>query len=203
MTCAICLMMSDMVIATFSMALAVVGDRGADLARGEPFPALNLASMSVESAMALLADSVLIYRCWIVYGRSWLVASPLIIFWMGGVASVLFHFVIPLLARDPTQTQAQVDMLSNQGNNDQAGFFACTIAINIFATTAIIVRIWQVVKQNLSPRPSHSLLLTIRVIADSGLLYTLTTISSLITWVLNSKIITEAITVAQGISLAM
>ncbi|KAF8342373.1 hypothetical protein F5887DRAFT_1076172 [Amanita rubescens] len=72
-----------------------------------------------------------------------------------------------------------------------ASYFTATITINIYATSAITLRIW---RNSLSRRFAH---FAIRVIAESGLLYTITSIVNVCTLFPSPNI---GFTTASGIS---
>ncbi|PFH47450.1 hypothetical protein AMATHDRAFT_50317 [Amanita thiersii Skay4041] len=101
------------------------------------------------------------------------------ILWFGGIACLLLQLVWSLSTLNPHAPRTaflNADVVQN-------GFLSCTIGINIYATTAIILRIWWVVKKK-SSDSARGLRFIIRVVADSGLLYTLTAIVYLITWLI-------------------
>ncbi|KAF8333004.1 hypothetical protein F5887DRAFT_1080459 [Amanita rubescens] len=122
----------------------------------------------IEASIPIITDSVLIFRCWTVYNRSWRIAVlPLLL--------LLYNISIFLVS---TYHNTFVVLTGNEppirgpyGDNErQESYLASTIIINIYASSAIILRIW---RNSLSRRLAR---FAIRVIAESGLLYTLTSI---------------------------
>ncbi|KAF8330666.1 hypothetical protein F5887DRAFT_999837 [Amanita rubescens] len=113
----------------------------------------------------IITDSVLIFRCWAVYNRSWrIIVLPFLLLLYNITALILMMYW------DATTMGAVSTSFDDQLIGVRASYFASTIIISIYATSAIVVKIWR----NTVSR--HLCRFTIRVVAESGLLYTITTI---------------------------
>lgn len=124
----------------------------------------------------VLADFILIYRCYIVYARSWRVIIPSVILYGGGVAMSL-----AILGVAVTKSSAISLNWWSVIKPWWAAFFAITALQNLLTTSLLIWRIWRVEHQNVkycaqdqNSNPRHQLRLRqlIRVIAESGAVYT-------------------------------
>ncbi|KAF8631869.1 hypothetical protein AX15_002139 [Amanita polypyramis BW_CC] len=113
----------------------------------------GIVTVTVEALIAVITDAVLIYRCWVVYNKSWHIYYP--------------NYILGLrpLLDLPGCALRTIDTRSRS-------FYISTIIINIFATSATIFQIW---RNSIFP---HPLQFTIRVVAESGLLYTITSVVS-------------------------
>ncbi|KIL59641.1 hypothetical protein M378DRAFT_14671 [Amanita muscaria Koide BX008] len=150
-------------------------------ANSQGFKTLNTINSAVEYTTLQIVDAVLIYRCWVVYGYSWKIVLLPLFLWISSVVLSSYDlslYVLDLNTTDP-DTAARINVLSLQIWD---GFFACNIAINIYATTAIVYRIVSVMKDSINP--SNRLSQTWRIIAESGALYTISTIVNLVATVL-------------------
>ncbi|KAF8342389.1 hypothetical protein F5887DRAFT_356498 [Amanita rubescens] len=114
----------------------------------------------------IVTDGVLVFRCWTVYNRSWRVAILPLLLLLYNLSSLLmltsWNFGIRLVTGS----------VAIQLEGITASYYATTIAINIYATSAIILQIW---RYSVSRRLTR---FAIRVIAESGLLYTLINIAT-------------------------
>ncbi|KAJ6566306.1 hypothetical protein B0H19DRAFT_871660, partial [Mycena capillaripes] len=124
-------------------------------------------------AQIVLGDIMLIYRCWIVYGRSWIaIIVPVILAIAGLVCIALSIFLeVTLPAASQFDTSYKQVVVST---------WALTICINVVTTSLILFRIWSVdrlnvglISQNSAPRSANSPYHNAkRIIIESGLLYT-------------------------------
>ncbi|XP_006463024.1 hypothetical protein AGABI2DRAFT_179566 [Agaricus bisporus var. bisporus H97] len=145
---------------------------------------INLARSVNQLVAMLLGDFVLIYRCWIVYGRRWLVIVPSVILYLGGIAMAakLMH-----VEADP-DTEQDISLNSPQIRPWWLSFFAITAFQNSLTTSVLIYRIWRVDSQSSKylshdgsiVSPFRPLPKVIRVVAESGAAYTLLVIITFI-----------------------
>ncbi|KAF8631690.1 hypothetical protein AX17_005038, partial [Amanita inopinata Kibby_2008] len=111
-----------------------------------------------------------IYRCWAVSSKSWRVVCLPIILLMGDLACLVLG----------TYWQANGALFS--GDPRAFGliwivFWSCTIALTIYTTSAIVYCIWNVSKSSYIPQASkRRFRFAVRIIVESGLMYTTTTI---------------------------
>ncbi|KIL57868.1 hypothetical protein M378DRAFT_171250 [Amanita muscaria Koide BX008] len=123
--------------------------------------------MNISELLTLLSiDYVLIYRCWIVYGKSWRVICVPVTFWLGSLAcSALSSYYGALSLSSKNQNVFRSTEMAI------ICFYVCNIATTVYTTTAIIYRIWYTTKTS-GKRLNHIM----RILAESGILYTCTII---------------------------
>ncbi|KAJ7266319.1 hypothetical protein C8J57DRAFT_1718195 [Mycena rebaudengoi] len=124
---------------------------------------------------SLIGDAILIYRCWMVYSRSWHIVALPFVLWLTDIACLFRR--IYLLSTLPLGL-VTTGKLYPWG----VAFWTLTICINISTTLLIVLRIWRVDNEMIqSQLPSGSrkrdiprtpLGRAMRHIIESGLLYT-------------------------------
>lgn len=138
-----------------------------------------------------VGDGILIYRCWIVWCRNYYIIILSLILYFGNLscAAVIVWREVNIQA----PSLVNVDLMKP--------FFlantALTIPLNVITTVLIVFRIWRVDSESTKyrrfqrqesrkPKPTtlHSI---IRIIVESGLLYTATAVISFCTYVTNSN----------------
>jgi len=133
---------------------------------------------AAKTSMAVALDGVLIYRCWVVYGKRWQIAIlPLLL--------LLYNFlcifvVIYLTAASGPEIKVIpfTEIYNNpQINGIEAAFVVATIVINVYATSAIIYRIFTDSMPGRNSRLKPTFIFAIRVVAESGLIYTIASIA--------------------------
>ncbi|OCH94041.1 hypothetical protein OBBRIDRAFT_217729 [Obba rivulosa] len=131
----------------------------------------------------VVGDAMLTYRCWIVYERNWKSIVVPVFLWIAG--SVLSVVIIV----------KSVTIKSASGVNDPSltVFYgvalALTVALNVITTSLIVIRIWRT-SRNVRRyiREGHErLIYVIRIIVESGLMYTLAAMATLFTAVTQSN----------------
>ncbi|KAF5345977.1 hypothetical protein D9756_010906 [Leucocoprinus leucothites] len=154
---------------------------------------INISRSVNQFVAALLGDFVLIYRCWIVYGRRFLIAVPSFILYLAGIAVTIRLLEI----ESNPKTLRGISLNSNEIRPWYSAFFAITAAQNVLTTGILIWRIWRVEKArekfldqsgSTSNQPQH-LRKVIRVIAESGAAYTLTVLLTFIVSISQSNAI--------------
>ncbi|KAF8341125.1 hypothetical protein F5887DRAFT_385332 [Amanita rubescens] len=120
----------------------------------------------VDMLSYIITDSVLIFRCWAVYNRSWRIIVLPFLLLLYDISTLIMMTYWNVTATGAVSTGFDNQLLAIQGS-----YFASTI-INIYATSAIVVKIW---RNTLS---RHLCRFTIRVVAESGLLYAITSIAT-------------------------
>ncbi|KIP07585.1 hypothetical protein PHLGIDRAFT_412673 [Phlebiopsis gigantea 11061_1 CR5-6] len=123
-----------------------------------------------------IGDGVLIYRCYIVYGRSWIVVAPLCLLWVGGLVTEIFDGYIAFTLHKTA--------LLNVGELSPfiTSLLSITLALNVIATSMIIYKIWMIergTRDAFALRGSSSLRRAIRIIVESGLLYSLSVVCNM------------------------
>ncbi|KAH9920622.1 uncharacterized protein B0H18DRAFT_589125 [Fomitopsis serialis] len=84
----------------------------------------------------LVADSALIHRCWIIYGRRWIYVIPSILIWLGGFACACAE----------TYYTSTLDKSTNLAGATKIepflnAFIVCGVSLNIVTTSLILYRI--------------------------------------------------------------
>ncbi|KAK2465008.1 hypothetical protein APHAL10511_003084 [Amanita phalloides] len=136
---------------------------------------LNIVSDTIVNVAILITDANLIYRCWVAHAYSLLIISPPIVLWAANITFSVLHIcwtVICVMGPNESWTFSRLHKI-------ELAFNACSIAITIYATFAIIYRIVRVTGQsgNVS---RHTLTVTCRILAESGTLYTVAKVLSLL-----------------------
>ncbi|KAK7055477.1 hypothetical protein R3P38DRAFT_2847272 [Favolaschia claudopus] len=139
---------------------------------------INIARSSAGTANILVGDFVLIFRCYIVFGRRWQVIIPSFVLYLAGLA-----MTIKLVHVEITTSNAAITLSSDITRPWWCAFFAITAAQNVLTTSLLIWRIWRVERQSMlyraapselgtaSVTPHSRLRRVIRVVAESGLAY--------------------------------
>ncbi|KAF8205928.1 hypothetical protein K438DRAFT_2014309 [Mycena galopus ATCC 62051] len=121
----------------------------------------------------VLGDIMLIYRCWIVYGRSWTAIAVPVVLAVAGLAcigvTVFLEVTLPAASQFASPYKEVV-----------VSTWALTICINVITTSLILFRIWRVDRQNaglisqstVSPSRKGPYYNAKRIIIESGLMYT-------------------------------
>ncbi|KAF8058201.1 hypothetical protein FPV67DRAFT_1676458 [Lyophyllum atratum] len=129
-----------------------------------------------------IGDAMLVYRCWIVYACSFRVVAFSIILWViGTTCSILLVYFETTLRWGA----ASASKLYPFG----VAFWASTVALNVITTTLLVWPIWKAARHHhefayhstTSYRP-NAMKHVMRVIIDSGLLYTVAAFMTFITY---------------------
>ncbi|KAF9531388.1 hypothetical protein CPB83DRAFT_848945 [Crepidotus variabilis] len=148
---------------------------------------INVARTITTHLQVLLGDAILIYRCWILWQRSFLAIFLPSILWSGALSMAIWVTYIELTIKTKLLISGQVLMPAI------TTFWALTITLNILTTTLLVYAIWIVEVNNKRLRISRqgsspsSLGQIIRYIIESGLLYTITSLMTFITVVTHSN----------------
>uniref|UniRef100_A0A8H7XMG4 Uncharacterized protein n=1 Tax=Psilocybe cubensis TaxID=181762 RepID=A0A8H7XMG4_PSICU len=131
----------------------------------------------------LLADSVLIYRCWIIYNNSKRVIVFPVFFWLGGLMlTVLQAYWQIVQSASISGAWQPVNMQVGPGTI-LTPFWASTIILNSYATFMIVRKISSVSKRTDATSTSDSALsFAMRVLIESGVIYLATAIAHFVVW---------------------
>ncbi|KDR69730.1 hypothetical protein GALMADRAFT_906760 [Galerina marginata CBS 339.88] len=136
---------------------------------------INVMKMGCYVAQTFVGDSILLFRCWIVYDRSWLVVSLPIVLWLGTSACG----AITIYAEATLNTSSgKTKMLNSSTLLPFITSMLCLTLATNFITT-FVHRIWKIrnsIKRHsaiILPSPSSSRLTNVLVVLiESGLMYT-------------------------------
>ncbi|KAF8208494.1 hypothetical protein K438DRAFT_1812301 [Mycena galopus ATCC 62051] len=139
-------------------------------------------------AQTTIGDGMLIFRCWVVHSRSWRVVALSILLWLGSTAcAVMIVRVEATLHSNTLITSSSLDPLV-------LSFWVITIVQNILTTGLLIRHIWRVDQKTSffayrsdSQNGQTRLGQAIRIVVESGLIYTAIAILTFITQVINSN----------------
>ncbi|KAF8997255.1 hypothetical protein BDQ17DRAFT_1363377 [Cyathus striatus] len=149
---------------------------------------MTLATTFATLLQTVIGDGILIYRCWIVYSRSWRIVTVSILLWIGATVSMIF--VIQIQATLNTSGTITTGKLKPPNR----ALWILSILQNIITTTLIVRRIRHVdcensrlSSSNNSTAKTSDLRKVMRRIIESGLLYTISAIVTFITYACGSN----------------
>ncbi|KAJ7282494.1 hypothetical protein C8J57DRAFT_1295516 [Mycena rebaudengoi] len=152
----------------------------------------NVLKTMAVGTQSITGDAILIYRCWVVYHRSWrLVVVPLIL-WLGTL--VANGRMIWIQASLVTRELITAKLILPWGMT----FWALTITANSLTTALIVWRIRRVDKEvqefRLPPEALHhapptALSRVVRCMIESGLLYTVAAVLTFATFAARSSLV--------------
>ncbi|KAF8197780.1 hypothetical protein K438DRAFT_1584679, partial [Mycena galopus ATCC 62051] len=126
---------------------------------------INIVRVFNQNANMIMGDFVLLYRCYIVYGRRWIVIAPSFMLYLAGIA-----MTVKLLEAQITTRNAAITLTSNIIKPWSSAFFAITAAQNVL-TTCMEVSIPSRKSSLSAPVHQPQLRKVIRVVGESGLAY--------------------------------
>ncbi|KAF8070010.1 hypothetical protein FPV67DRAFT_996194 [Lyophyllum atratum] len=139
----------------------------------DEYPVWFLTTKSYSDTSALLADSVLIWRTWVIWGKSWKITVVPVI-------CTMLTLAFSIISTYETVTATTFGVLRI---NFVTGLYAATLVTTIFCTGAIIYRVVQVG----GLRPYRGL---IEILIESSALYCVATIFALVSY-LHSALVYE------------
>ncbi|KAF8900845.1 hypothetical protein CPB84DRAFT_1778517 [Gymnopilus junonius] len=135
---------------------------------------INVMPLVLYVLQTFVGDSILIFRCWIIYEQNCLVVALPILFWLGTAACGAVSIY----------TEATLDTSQQLLNSSRlkpfiTGMLCLTLVTNILTTSLIVNRIWTVrqsLKQGFTLITGSPLTNLIITFIQSGLLYTFSVI---------------------------
>ncbi|KAF9484175.1 hypothetical protein BDN70DRAFT_989801 [Pholiota conissans] len=178
---------------------------------GQPW--VNIVKEATMNFQVLIADGALTYRCWEVYGRRWKFVLLPIVLWLGALADT----VCVLWANSRFLHSSDIGSnLQHLMGLTWTIFWVTTIVLNVYATGMIVIRICRVNNINCPSAHCESIGFerhankkptkfkeVIRIVIDSGLIYTTTSlvvVISLVTASTSYFITTSADMIVIGIA---
>ncbi|KAJ7763658.1 hypothetical protein DFH07DRAFT_812685 [Mycena maculata] len=177
---------------------------------------INISKYTTVLIQAVIASGALIYRCWIVYSRSWPVVLIPLVLWLGGVA------VMGIVIHVAAAFKINGFFTNSQSRNFGASFWAIIVVVNIITSALIARRVWRIDRLRTSPSfqpdmdsmspgsmPSNKqssvgiitghhhdkIKEATRIIIDSGLMYTVVSLLTFLLFVANSNAVYAAMDV--------
>ncbi|KAF9444032.1 hypothetical protein P691DRAFT_737060 [Macrolepiota fuliginosa MF-IS2] len=144
---------------------------------------------------ALLADSILIHRCWRVYNRSIAIIAFPVTLWMGGAVCTALHmYLLVAQANGSGIDPYTLGPITAFGPGVVLLTFLASIAVlNAYSTSVLIHRIHEVMKQIEGSNSTKTFRHIIRILAESGFLYLSVTLGHFIAWLTANNIAIEAL----------
>ncbi|KAH9933985.1 uncharacterized protein BXZ73DRAFT_45914 [Epithele typhae] len=143
------------------------------------------------NTQTLILDAVVIYRTYIVWQRIWVVIAPCI--GWGGLFGTLDYEVGPSSATSiglnwalATASQHKNDVFAAETGRWITALYALTLATNLSSTLLLASRIWTIARRSAQYRANSIFTPVLRVIIESGAIYSMTITAALIAFVVQS-----------------
>ncbi|KAI0750585.1 hypothetical protein BC629DRAFT_1556430 [Irpex lacteus] len=133
------------------------------------------------NTQTLVLDAVVIYRTWVVWQSDWKVVLFPVIGWLGLLAcSIANNVVLATASENPG------DVFAQQTGRWITAVYSMTLVTNLSATSLLAYRIWTINRSTTQWRTTDRLSPVLRVVIESGALYSLTIIAAIITFALKT-----------------
>ncbi|KAJ3735992.1 hypothetical protein DFJ43DRAFT_1150788 [Lentinula guzmanii] len=146
---------------------------------------VNVLKMVSFVGQLFTGDTILLYRCWVIYGRNcWVIAAPAIML----VAELICGCFE--IYTESTFGPGRSLVVYKQFAPYIITVIVLTVCVNISVTSLIIWRIWSIISnaKKLFPSRTRSPLSdAIRILLDSGLIYTSSALVMLITYIVSNN----------------
>ncbi|KAI0755811.1 hypothetical protein C8Q74DRAFT_324079 [Fomes fomentarius] len=133
------------------------------------------------NTQTLILDAVVIYRTYVVWQKFWIVVVP-IVGWLGLLAGS-----IGLNVALATASSHKGDVFAVQTGLWITAVYSLTLGTNLSSTTLLAFRIWTVTRKSAQYRCGNILTPVLRVIIESGAIYSVTITAALISFVVKSN----------------
>ncbi|KAG2141893.1 hypothetical protein DEU56DRAFT_734031 [Suillus clintonianus] len=130
----------------------------------------------------LLADGVVIYRCYVVWKTVWVIIVPSVLWCGGAVTGVAAVYDLSQASRNPTDifTTVVADWIKV--------FIISTLVTNLLSSGLLAYRIWMLERSISTVRTTKSSMMPIvRVLVDAAILYTAALVTRLIFFIYNNN----------------
>ncbi|KAJ3565658.1 hypothetical protein NP233_g7488 [Leucocoprinus birnbaumii] len=145
----------------------------------------NILSCTMANTVVLSADSVLIWRCWVVYGKRRLIVLLPCFLWLSALLCTILQIYLQAVSiHNPNigpYKWASVNMTFGPGIV-LLPFWICTVLLNAYSTSALVRRIYLTASECKDHVSVRHLYLAIRIVAESGLLNLSITFAHLVVW---------------------
>ncbi|KAJ7578285.1 hypothetical protein C8J56DRAFT_797941 [Mycena floridula] len=157
---------------------------------------VNIVKSTCTYTTICAGDGILIYRCWVVYYRRYLIIVLPALLWIAdsACAIVLLWLQATVNAKSLVNESKVEPMLK--------AYMALSIPVNMFATSMIVFRIWSVDRANAKFHKSTrrtTLQGIIRIVVESGLLYTAAAIGCFVCYFLGTDVFYIATSIVRNI----
>ncbi|KAG2151537.1 hypothetical protein DEU56DRAFT_727923 [Suillus clintonianus] len=138
---------------------------------------------AIYTLQTLLADGVVIYRCYVVWQSIWVIILPCMM-WCGvavfGVCSV-YDF-----SQASTTNSNTENLFTNETGHWIVLFLAFTLATNVLSTGLLAYRIWMIERKVSAVRVTKGKMPILRVLIDAAILYFVALCTSIICFALSN-----------------
>jgi hypothetical protein len=138
---------------------------------------------AIYTVATLCADAFIVYRCFIVWGKNYLVIiAPILLFLADIAIGILWTFTV---SQVPPGGNIFTDDLSSRIR----AFYGITMSLNIVCTGLLSFKIWHIQSKlsRYSTRYNSHLLRVIPIIIESGAVYSVLLIILIILWATGNK----------------
>ncbi|KIL59928.1 hypothetical protein M378DRAFT_131077 [Amanita muscaria Koide BX008] len=148
----------------------------------------------IQCSILIVIDGVLIHRCWTVSSKNWFIISFPLVLWCFCLTCAILSFYCNLMflfffsSGLHGQDLALQQCFMPYDSVVPLAFYTCNIVINIYTTTVLVYKIWCAVKNSVGTNRLYKLC---RVLTESGILYTLSSIVYLISWIRNYSVVSK------------
>ncbi|KAG2129192.1 uncharacterized protein EDB93DRAFT_142256 [Suillus bovinus] len=133
----------------------------------------------------LLADGVVIYRCYIVWQSVWVIVVPSMLWCSVAVSGVAINYTLSQVTSDFSQIYENERGTPAHWVN---AFYVSAIATNLLSSALLAYRIWMVERNVSTIRAKKNTMVPIvRVLVDSAVLYSVALFTALITYVCSNN----------------
>ncbi|KAF8553469.1 hypothetical protein OG21DRAFT_1441794 [Imleria badia] len=135
----------------------------------------------VYTAQTLIGDSVILYRCYMVWQSKLIMILPVLLWFSAGVTGIATTYT----AQHVTQTEVFGGSLSIWITS----FWVLALATNLLTTLLLVIRIWYVHRKakRLRGHRNSQLGSILHILIDAGVIYSLTLLVALICFVIQTN----------------
>ncbi|KAF9450645.1 hypothetical protein P691DRAFT_809928 [Macrolepiota fuliginosa MF-IS2] len=159
---------------------------------------MNICKCTFANSVALAADVVLIYRCYVVYGNSFRIIVFPCILWIGGVVCTGLQMYLQIAhLHNPNigpYSWANVNMTLGPGIV-LVPFWGSTTALNIYCTVVLIKRIYGAAKLSEEFAAVKQFRFIARSVAESGLIYMSISMAHFVVWFTSANFAIQIISI--------
>ncbi|KAF5310296.1 hypothetical protein D9619_010551 [Psilocybe cf. subviscida] len=145
---------------------------------------VNVMKLANYDAQTFIGDGILLYRCYMIYNRKWLVILVPGLLWLGTLAFSIVTIVIEATLGTGVLNQSQLKPFIT-------GTLSMTLAMNVITTSLMVYRIWNIQQRTnrrlsrLSGIDPYSRVL--RVLIECGAIYTVSVIILFVCYLANNN----------------
>lgn len=160
--------------------------QAADSSRGgttkdKSLPIIQMLLCTDANLTSQLADSVLMYRLWRIYNKSTVIIAFPMLLWIGGFALTGLQAYVQIVQLSNLKIWLPANMSIGPGII-LIPFWASTIVLNLYATSMITRRLYQLSRDVFSSESTRSIKFVASLVIESGALYLVAGIAHFVAW---------------------